>query len=89
MIVLALTIGGLTIYGDESYSRYTTLQRSLKLQEQKNQELDQHVRGLRKRVNGLTNDPRELEKAARNELGMARPDELIFIFDKGDDEAGR
>jgi hypothetical protein len=30
----------------------------------------------------LESDPRALEKTARDELGMARPDELILIFDE-------
>ena len=42
---------------------------------------------LRREVSGLQNSDRVLEKAARNELGMAHPDDLIFIFDRSTAEA--
>ena len=40
------------------------------------------IEDLKSQVYNLQNDPRALEKAARNELGMARPNERIFIFEK-------
>jgi hypothetical protein len=35
-------------------------------------------------VSGLQSDPRTVEKAARSELGMARPGEMVVIFEKQD-----
>jgi cell division protein FtsB len=37
-------------------------------------------------VNGLQEDPRTVEKAARSELGMARQDEMVVIFEKKEQE---
>jgi cell division protein FtsB len=39
------------------------------------------VTDLREKVYGLKNDDRVLEKTARNELGLARPGELIVFFE--------
>jgi cell division protein FtsB len=44
---------------------------------------------LKREVTGLQSDPRSVEKAARSELGMARPDEMIVIFEKKKGESGR
>lgn len=89
LVLLAVAIGTLTIVGDDSYSKYVSLQRSLAVQVDKNSELESRVSELRRKVTGLQSDPRELERAARDELGMARPDELIFVFDRKSDVAPR
>lgn len=82
LVICACAAGLLTLFGDDSFSRLRALSRSVGLQQQKNAELEAHVSGLKRRARGLVEDDRELEKAARNELGLARPDEYIFIFDK-------
>ena len=42
----------------------------------------------KKQVVGLQNDPRTVEKAARSELGMARSDELVVVFEKKEQGSG-
>lgn len=71
-----------SMLGEESYGRLLSLKKSLQAQKETNAELSDTVSHLRSRVSGLRNDNRELEKAARNEQGMARPNELIFVFEK-------
>ncbi|NLF24855.1 MAG: hypothetical protein GX589_04260 [Deltaproteobacteria bacterium] len=81
IFVLALTIGFLSIYGGGSYAALKSLERSLAIQKKKNLIEQRYVERLGKQIDGLQQDDRVLEKAARNELGMARPNELLFIFD--------
>jgi cell division protein FtsB len=38
---------------------------------------------LRARAQALTNDPREVERAAREKLNLAKPGETVFRFDQG------
>ena len=57
------------------------LERNLDTQRSRNHELRTHVDDLRAKVNAIGSDDRALEKAARNELGLARENELVFIFD--------
>lgn len=83
LLFCALVAALFSLFGDDSYGRMQSLERSLSAQQQKNEELRTHVSDLKRDVYGLQHDDRILEKAARNELGMARPDEMIFIFDKG------
>jgi cell division protein FtsB len=44
---------------------------------------------LRRELQLLTDDPAALERAAREELGLVRPGELIFRIEEGSDETGR
>ena len=85
IFVLALTIGVFSVYGGGSYAGLKSLKRSLVIQQRKNFEERRYIEGLQRQVSGIEQDARILEKTARNELGMARPDELIFIFDDEQD----
>jgi cell division protein FtsB len=67
---------------DKSYSRLSLIKDNISTQVQKNSELRTDVLELKSKVYNLQNNPRDLEKSARNKLGMARPDEDIFIFEK-------
>jgi cell division protein FtsB len=82
IILCALVAALFSLFGDDSYGRMQSLQKSYDAQLHKNDDLRAHVSDLKRDVYGLQHDDRALEKAARNELGMARPDEMIFIFDK-------
>ena len=46
-----------------------------------NETLKAEVRRLRGEVKALSGDPAALERAAREELGYVRPDEVVFQFD--------
>lgn len=86
VVLLLATVAVLfSIFGEGGYTRLTVLQKSLEAQKLKNHELEANVSQLSTQVRGILHDSRVLEKAARNELGMARPDELIFIFEKQKD----
>ncbi len=67
---------------DNSYSRLVLMKENIDRQSDRNLELRNEVADLKTHVYNLQNNPRELEKAARNKLGMARPNEEIFIFEK-------
>lgn len=72
----------LSFYGEDSYAQLGALQNSLTWQRKHNAKLLNKVENLKEKVTGLQGDQRSLEKAARNTLGMARPDELVIIFKK-------
>ena len=81
-LLFAASLCFLAIFSGESYSRLHELQNLLSTQREANQELQRKVVGLKREIYGLNNDSRSLEKAARNELNLARPDEMVFIFDE-------
>jgi cell division protein FtsB len=57
----------------ELQSREVKMREDVRLEE----ELEQHLREKRER---LLNDPRFVEKIAREELGLAKPGETVFKF---------
>jgi len=84
LLCCALLTALFSLYGDDSYSKMQALRRSLAIQRQTNRELKGSIEKMRQQVHGIKNDPRALEKVARNELGLAHPSEVIFVFEKSD-----
>ena len=80
-VILAILVALLSVLGDDSYARLSQLKSAIMTQKEKNDVLRGRVEDLRGQVAGLQTTDRSLEKAARNELGMARPNEMIFLFD--------
>ncbi len=65
---------------DNSLDILRSVEKSLNAQKIKNEKLDNQVRELKNKVMSLSSDDRMLEKEARNQLGLAKPNELIFLF---------
>lgn len=86
---LAILTTALSFLSEESYPRLVSLRSGLARQMEKNAELREQVNDLRREVSGLQGDKRSLEKAARNQLGMARPGERVFIFDRDNSRSER
>lgn len=90
LTLLAVATVLLTIFGDDSFARLQSFRQSVERQRDINAHLSEQVQSAKREVNGLQNDSRALEKAARNELGMTRSDEIMVIFnDPQDDKEGR
>ncbi len=66
----------------ESLSGLREMRGSLDRQKARNSEMKNTVGSLKSEVDGLQSDRRALERAARNELAMIRPNEEIIIFEK-------
>ena len=81
ILVGALTFAILSLVLDDSYGKFKNLRAAVSIQQEQNSTLDKKVRELQQKVFALKNDPRTLEDKAREE-GMARPNELIFMFDQ-------
>jgi len=88
ILTCALTAAVLSFLSDDSFSRLSSLTKSLELQRSANARLEDSVQALKRQVIGLQNDARTVEKAARSELGMARPDELVVVFEKKEQPSG-
>lgn len=73
---------------DDGFVRLSSLNRRLEQQQRANVKLSDTVQALKREVQGLQADPRTVEKAARSELGMSRPDEVVVIFEKKDKSSG-
>lgn len=88
ILACALVAAAFSFLSDDGFSRLASLNKSLELQQRANARLEDNVQSLKRQVIGLQNDARTVEKAARSELGMARPDELVVIFEKKEQGGG-
>ena len=81
LLVIVAILSFAAIFAGESYGRLSELRGLLGEQKESNQTLKENVASLKKEVFDLEHDSRVLEKAARNELVLARPNEMVFIFE--------
>jgi cell division protein FtsB len=95
LVACACLLGALLLFGDDSYGKLRSLQANLAGERERNDRLEEQVSGLKRQIYGLKRDDRYLERVARNELGLARPGELIFLFEgnrivlEGEERVGR
>lgn len=82
LLLGALALAAFSFLADDGFGKLATLNRTLDQQKRTNTKLSDTVHALKREVHGLQSEPRAVEKAARNELGMARPGELVVIFEK-------
>lgn len=86
-VVISVALStAMSFIGGESFSGMREMRASLERQRTKNSELKATLVSLKQEVRGLTRDRRVLERAARNELAMVRPNEEIVIFEREPDE---
>ena len=78
----------MSLVGREGYPHLEALRDSLNRQNTRNEERTAYINELKKEVYSLERDDRALEKAARENLGMAKPNEEVYFFED-DSDAGR
>lgn len=79
----ALAAGHLAL-DPEGLSKTLRLREDCESLERSNDELRAETERLRREVMALADDPAELERAAREELGLIRPGEVVFRLEDGD-----
>jgi len=67
--------------GENSLSQKSKLVEKRALLQKENQNLAVEIRSLERKVTLLRADPKTIQKVAKKKLGMARPDETVYIFD--------
>ena len=70
------------LFGDMGLVKYFELKQNKARLEKELVGLDKENRALNEQVNSLRKDPYYIEKYAREEYGLAKPDEVIFQFDR-------
>jgi cell division protein FtsB len=81
IVLLIVLIGFSAFTGPEGYLRLPQLQARLEEERRHNEDLKTYVDKLKVEVWDLQHDERALEKAVRNQQGLARPNELVYFFD--------
>ena len=70
------------IFGDMGLIRYLELRKTKARLETQVREIEQDNGRLRAQLKSIKEDPFIKEKHAREDYGLARPDELIFQYDR-------
>ena len=70
------------VFGDMGFVRYLELNRTRKNLDAQLVELNRQNEELRSQIKLLKDDPFYREKLAREEFGLAKPDEYIFKYDR-------
>ncbi len=70
------------VFGDMGLFRYLELNRTRRTLERQLVELNRQNEEIRTQIKMLKEDPFFREKLAREEFGLARPDEYIFKYDR-------
>ena len=73
-----LLLSVLAMVGERGYFEVFEFGRHLEHVEKRIETLEAENKRLQMQVTGLRTDPYQVEKLAREDLGLARPDELIF-----------
>lgn len=70
------------IFGNMGLIRYRELNKTKTLLETQTREIDKENKQIRSEIKSLKEDPYYTEKHARENLGLAKPDEYIFQYDR-------
>ncbi|MGC2063008.1 MAG: septum formation initiator family protein [Thermodesulfovibrionales bacterium] len=70
------------VFGDMGLFRYVELNKTRRTLERQLVELNRQNEEIRTQIKLLKEDPFFREKLAREEFGLARPDEYIFKYDR-------
>jgi cell division protein FtsB len=84
LAILALTIHD--IFGPHGFLAMRNTQQTIKNYTAEMQKLDKENQELSDEVTSLKTDPRLIEKIAREDMGLAKPGELIFKLPAGQDD---
>ena len=83
VVLLAILVSASFLIVENGLAHKRALQEKKAFLNREHRELAGGVRALERRLQSLRADPRAIEKVAKCKLGMARPDELVYIFDRG------
>ncbi|MBE2253343.1 MAG: septum formation initiator family protein [Myxococcus sp.] len=80
-VFVALILAAASAAAEGGFRRYLRLSQDVKALKDRNKRLGDDNARLRREVEALRDDPRALERAAREELGLVRPGEIVFSLE--------
>ena len=83
MFAVVLVIIGLNLIFDEAgFIKYINLKKEEKVIEQNIAKIEKEITALKEEIIEIKTDPFHIEKQAREDLGLAKPDEYVFMYGK-------
>ena len=81
-LLLALVLAGLSALDARGMRRFRRLQAETTMYEEKRRALAAENDSLRREIAALSGDVKALERAAREDLGLVRSNEVVFTFER-------
>lgn len=81
LFLLALLVVVSSLISEQGVREIESLERALTIQRDENANLSYKVSKLREELKSIMSSDRGLERAGREELGLVRPNEKIFVFE--------
>lgn len=82
MVLIFTVLGSAGILmGEKGLAEKYQLEQKRHLLQQDNERLVEEIKDLERKVTLLRTDPAAIEKVAKRDLGMAGPDEVVYVFD--------
>jgi cell division protein FtsB len=83
--ILCVTISTIGIWtGQKSLAWKYELEEKLIFLQRENERLASDIKVLERSLTLVRSDPKTIEKVAKHKLGVARPDETVYVFRRGD-----
>ncbi|MEO5360937.1 MAG: septum formation initiator family protein [Nitrospirota bacterium] len=83
MFAIVLTIIGLNLVFDEAgFIKYVNLKKEENIHEQNIAKIEKEIAALKEEILEIKADPFQIEKQAREGLGLTKPDEYVFMYGK-------
>lgn len=80
-VFAALILAAASAAAEGGFRRYLRLSQDVAAVKERNRRLTEDNARLRRELEALRSDPKALERAAREELGLMKPGEIIFSLE--------
>ena len=87
-VIVVVLISAGVLMGEKSLNQRRKLAEKKRFVTAENLELARQIKSLEQGVMSLRSDPKTIERVAKRKLGMARPDEMVYIFGRRNRPAG-
>ena len=81
---LVVLIAFFAVFGSHGLLRLIKVNHELQTLEQQNNVLQSEITQLRNTIFALDKSDAALEKTAREDLGLSKPDEIVYIFSRSE-----
>jgi cell division protein FtsB len=80
IVGMGILILGITVVGNRGMLHLAQIDREIHALESENQRLSSNISDIKNRIYAVQHDPLTIERQAREELGLSRKNEIIYVF---------
>ncbi len=77
---IAICILGITLVGNRGFSSLMSLDKEIHALKEENKRLKSDIVNLKNKIYAVQHDPITIEKQAREEFGLSKEDEIVYVF---------